>query len=71
MCSAHRCGLQTIAACAFGLFKIKKVPLYQIEVDFIFIIQTLVCHAILGDGIEDHTSLVYPMGTFLNWYGSY
>jgi len=26
-------------------------------------IQTLVCHAILGDGIEDHTSLVYPMGT--------
>jgi len=52
MCSAHRCGLQTIAACAFGLFKIKKGPWYQIEVDFIFIIQTLVCHAILGDGMR-------------------
>jgi hypothetical protein len=26
MCSAQSCGLQTIAACAFGLFKIKKGP---------------------------------------------
>jgi hypothetical protein len=62
MCSDLRCGLQTIAACTFGLFKIKKGPWYQIEVDFIFIIQTLVCHAILGDGIEDPYQFGIPNG---------